>query len=33
MTSDLVILIAVWIMAFGAWYEIRSLRKWMEKQQ
>jgi|VirMetMinimDraft_7_1064189.scaffolds.fasta_scaffold40148_3 hypothetical protein len=33
MTSDLVILIAVWIMAFGAWYEVRSLRKWMEKQQ
>jgi hypothetical protein len=32
MTSELLVLFAVWVMAFGSWYEVRSLRKWMEKQ-
>jgi hypothetical protein len=32
MTGELLVLFAVWVMAFGSWYEVRSLRKWMEKQ-
>jgi len=27
------VLIAVWAVMFGVWFELRSLRKWMEKQR
>lgn len=32
MTDEVVVLIAVWAVLFGLWFELRSFRKWMEKQ-
>jgi len=32
MTDEVIVLIAVWAVMFGVWFELRSLRKWMEQQ-
>ena len=32
MPDDVIVLIAVWAVTLGVWFELRRLRKWMEQQ-